>query len=190
MVNYNPKYEECSLINNFNEREPEAFGVVYIAVFDEINRFANHLFYSTSVDTKDLIHDIFVNIWSNKSLKFLSLLHVRNYLYLAIKNRLKDYLKHDKHVNEYRKKMLQSEDYQFTQMVESSTLAILSESVSVLPEECAEVFRMSLEGWDINEIAEKIGKSKSSVYNLRNDAISRLKRMLNNKQLVFLLGFF
>lgn len=190
MVRHNSKYAECSLLDNFNEREAEAFGEVYILVFDEISSFANHLFYYTNVDTKDLIQDIFMNIWCNKSLKFLSMLHVRNYFYLAVKNRFKDYLKHDKHVNEYRKRVLQSEDYQFTSMVESSTLAILSESVSVLPEECAEVFRMSLEGWDINEIAAKIGKSKSSVYNLRNDAISRLKNMLNNKQLEILIGFF
>lgn len=178
-----------SLIDRFNRRDKSAFADIYVVLFDEINHYATRLFYYTTIDPKDLIQDVFVTIWSNKSLKFVSFDHIKNYLYLAIKNRFKDCLKHDKYIKDYKVKLLNNEDFHFTAMVESSTLSILSEAITSLPEEYAELFRLYIEGYDTAEIAAKMEKSQSLIYKKRNEAITILKKTMTNKQLLLLLTF-
>lgn len=189
MLNLKPINLTESLLEKFNMRDKLAFGDVYIIVFDEINGFACHLFYSTNVDVKDLIQDLFIAIWNNRSLTFLSITHLKNYLYLGVKNKFRDYIKHDKHIDNYRKKILGNEDYMLSYSVETSVLNTLNEAAELLPERCAEVFKLYIEGWNINEIASKIGKSRSSVYDIRNEAIELLKKTIKNKQFLVLINF-
>lgn len=178
-----------SLLEKFNKRDKLAFGEVYVIAFDEINSFACHLFYSTNVDVKDLIQDLFLAIWNNRSLKFTSIVHLKNYLYLCVKNRYKDYLRHDKYIDNYRKKVLSNDDYLLSYSIESSVLNTLNEAAEMLPERCAEVLKLYLEGWNINEIALKIGKSRSSVYDIRSETIELLKKTIKGKQFSILINF-
>lgn len=187
MVNFDSTISQESLLEKFNERDKSVFAQVYISVFDEINHFATRLFYYSNVDSKDLIQDVFVTIWSNKSLKFISLSHVKNYLYLAIKNKYKNDLKHNKYVKEYQ---ILSEDSVFSTMIESKTLSILSEALSMLPDDCAEIFKLYIDGWDIKEIAVKLDKSESSIYSKRNEGIKMLRKRLINNQFVILINLF
>lgn len=189
MSNSSPISSMESLLEKFNKREPSAFGDVYIIVFDEINNFACHLFYATNVDVRDLIQDLFLTIWSKHSLTFISIVHLKNYLYLAVKNKFRDHLKHNRHVSDYQSKVLSDEDYLLSCSIESSVLNTLNEAVEALPERCAEVFRLYLDGWNSNEIVLKTGKSRTMVYDLRTEAIEILKKNLKNTQFLTLTNF-
>lgn len=178
-----------SLLEKFNKRDKLAFGEVYLVVFDEINHFASRLFYSTNIDVRDLIQDLFLTIWSKHSLVFTSMIHLKNYLYLAVKNKYKDYIKHNKHVSDYQNIVLSNDDYLLSCSIESSVLNTLNEAAEVLPKRCTEVFRLYLDGWNIDEIASKIGKSRSLTYDLRTEAIGILKKKCKNIQFLILMNF-
>lgn len=189
MSNLNPNNSTDSLLEKFNRRDKFAFGDVYMIVFDEINNFACRLFYSTNVDVRDLIQDVFLTLWSKHSLTFISMVHLKNYLYLAVKNKFRDHIKHSKYVTDYQNKALNNDDYLLSCSIESSILNTLNEAVEVLPARCAEVFKLYLDGWNIDEIASKIGKSRSLTYDLRTEAIGILKKKLKNSQFLIIINF-
>lgn len=164
------------LIKKFNLRDNYAFTEVYSMYYDTIHMFANKLFYNTEVDVTDLIQDIFIALWEHKSTKFETLAHIKSYLYLSVKNHFRNYIKHKRHVNKYNIDMLKDDDYYVAEMVEVEVSSRLSDMLGVLPSECSRVLKMYLEGLDIKDIAQRLGKSQSTIYNQKQAAITILKK--------------
>lgn len=178
------------LLLKFNNRDKLAFSDVYSLFFNELYYYSCKLFKGCQVESEDLIQDLFVNVWSNNKVRFSSMEHLKNYLYLAIRNKFKDYYAHQKSIDEYEFVIRNDEDYHITTMIESEVYSAVNEAVSILPSECAKVFRLYTEGWEINDIAKKLNKAPSTVYNQRNRALSILKKELANQSFVILINFF
>lgn len=190
MVRIYPKYEnEDDLLRKFNNGDKSAFSNVYMQLFDELNGFAKRLFYATEIDSKDLIQDIFMNVWSNKHLKFISLDHIKNYIYLAIKNKHTNFVKHKLCHEEYEKQVKEMNDYQLNAVIETETISLLSLVDDLLPAQCSEVIKLFLSGYDAKEIAEKLGKSQYTIYHQRTEGIRILKRYTTSKKITLLLNF-
>lgn len=179
-----------SLLLGFNERKDAAFSDVYMMYFDELHRFAQRLFYSTGTDVEDLVQDIFVTVWSNPKITFISIDHVKNYIYTSIKNKHKDFLKHKLHKDKYEDVVKSIDDYHFSQMIENEVITLLTLAENVLTQECAKVLRLYLEGYDANEIASQLGKSQHTVYHQRLEAISTLKKYFTKNNISYFLTFF
>jgi RNA polymerase sigma-70 factor (ECF subfamily) len=178
---------EPLILKQFNDRESRGFGEVYLYFHDELHYFANKLFQDGNLTPDDVIQDIFVHIWEKRETCFDSLNSIKSYLYVAIRNHYLKHLEHLKRVDEYREQMLLAEDQFVSLIAENEILSVLSTSVEFLPEECAKVFKLCLEGWEIKEIAAQLGKSESTVYKQRNEAIVTLRKKLTKDQLFFLL---
>lgn len=181
------KYSEPKLLNQFNRRDSVAFNEIYKLYYNELTNFAGRLFYNTEVSVEDVIQDVYMNIWENNARKFDSLSGIKAYIYVCLKNKLKNYIAHSKHVNEYNRKMLQ-EDCFVIQVAESEILSIITHAINILPEECSKVFQLHMEGWDVQEIAQKLDKSESTVYKQRNRAIEILKKKMDKQLLLIILG--
>lgn len=177
------------IIDKFNRREKDVFSHVYVEIFNPLNYFAKRLFYETEIDSKDIIQDIFISIWSS-TYKFKDIDHIKSYLYQSIKNKHKDYLKHNNIHNSFSQNAFKLEEYQFSQMIETEVYSILSLSQSILTPACAEVLKLYLEGYDIKDISEKLGKSEFTIYRQKKESINLLKKHLSNKQFEILLIFF
>lgn len=181
----NTKYSDIKLLNQFNRRDSVAFNEIYKLYYNELMNFAGRLFYNTEVSVEDIIQDVFMNIWENNPRQFDSLSGIKAYIYVCIKNKLKNYIAHNKYVNEYNSRMLQ-EDCFIIQVAESEILSIITQAMDILPEECSKVFQLHMEGWDVQDIAQKLDKSESTVYKQRNRAMEILKKKMN-KQLFLVL---
>lgn len=191
MIRNREEYEDLeTLILKFNKREKSAFSKLYVQIFDEVDHFAENLFYNTTIDSEDLIQDIFVAIWCNSKIQFLSLEHIRNYIYLGIKNRHKDYLRHKVTSNNYIEQIKNIEEYHSNQIIESETISLLSIAEDILPEECAKVLKLYIEGYEVKEISEKLGKSQFTVYHQRSEAVTVIKKHINLKKITFISLFF
>lgn len=174
------------LLKQFNGREEPAFTEIYNLYYYEFFHFANRLFCDTVEYSEDVVQEVFINLWKNKSQNFDSLNGLKLYIYVCIKNRFRDYIKHKKHEEKYRK-VVYCEDYFTVQIAESEVYSIIAESVHLLPEECATVFRLHLDGWEVKEIAQRLGKTESTVYKQKSRAIEILKNKLSKDQLSILL---
>lgn len=178
------------LLKNFNDRECEAFGEVYSVLYDELFHFTAKIFKGTEIVASDVIHDIFINIWKTESLKFGDLNNIKAYIYVSIKNNFKSYLAHKKHIDIHHSKVSSDQDYFVTEIIESEIYSLVNQAIDLLPEDCADVLKLHLDGWDINEIAEKIGKSPRTVYNKKYDSIDILRKKMNSGQLYLLINIF
>lgn len=175
------------LLKMFNCRDHSAFGAIYLHLYDELHYFARKLFQGVTITTEDVIQDIFINIWENKSLRFDTIDGIKAYLYVAIRNKRIKFINHTKCVNKHIQSIKEQEDELILSVAENEVMSFLSRSMTLIPEECAKVFKLCLEGWEMKEIAAKLEKSESTVYKQRNEAIRILRKKLPHKELLFLL---
>lgn len=182
----NAEYSDTKLLSQFNRRDPIAFNEIYKRYYNELTNFAGRLFYNTEICVDDVIQDVFITIWEGQSRQFDTLGGIKAYIYVCIKNKLKNYIAHNKHVDEYNRNML-NDDCFVIQVAESEMLSILSHAIDLLPEECSKVFQLHLEGWEVQEIALKLNKSESTVYKQRSRAMEILKKQLYH-QMTLLVG--
>ena len=177
------------LLDRFNDRDSEAIGDVYSLLYRELFHYAHSLFRDTNEDPKDIIQDVFLDVFQKKHLKFDTLDKLRAFIFVVIKNRLRVHCNRDKYVNKVKGDILLDEKRFMLQMAESEIISIIPSALDLLPKECAKSFRMFLDGYDIKEIAEKLGKKQSTIYNQRKSAIATLRAKLDRDK-IWMLGLF
>lgn len=170
-------YEDTSLLKKFNERDRDAFGRVYTLFYKELYYYSSSLYQGTQIEADDVIQDVFLNIWKSGNRKFDKLIGIKAYLFISIKNGYKNFYAHNKLTQNLNKSFLKDDDLFVVQAVESDIFSVVPTILNKLPEECAKSFKMFLEGWDINEIAEKMNKKSSTIYTQRQKSISILKKI-------------
>lgn len=172
-------------IEMFNRRDEDTFIDIYKRFYRELCYFASTLYRNCGVDPEDIVSELFTNLWASRSIKFETLGNLKAYLYVSIKNGFKNYLKHQYHVRKYCDEMTIDEDYFITKMAETETYSVISSALTILPEECARIFRMTMNGWNTDEIAEKLGKSKSTIYEHKQNAVKIIKKKISRLILIF-----
>lgn len=182
--------KEKSLLNGFNNRNAYAFGEVYNLYYTELIYFTRHIYRDPEVNANDVVHDIFVKIWKTDSLVFSGLVNIKAYIIISIKNSLLDYIKHKKQIRKFNKAIAEDPDNFISQIIEAETLSITFEVIKLLPQEMSKVFKLYLEGWEVKDIALKLGKKESTIYAQKRDAISFLKEKLPNSKLLLFYYIF
>lgn len=176
---------EPLLLKRFNNREEVAFTEIYQLYYYEFFILTLKLFNEGKEFSEDIVQDIFIGIWNNKNRCFDSIEGLKLYIYVSIKNKLRDHAKHKKHVEQY-KKIIKSEDLFTIEIAETEVYSVIVKSINLLPEECANVFKLHIDGWSVKEIAEKLQKTESTVYKQKTQAITILKNKLTKNQLIII----
>ena len=178
--------EEAILLKNFNRRIEKDFGKVYSLFYNDLFYFAAKLYQHTEVEPRDAIHDIFLNLWQSASLKFEHLTDIKAYLFVSLRNHFKSYVRHHQYLKEYEASLLLDKDQFEVDIIESETLSTFHHILELLPEESAEILKLFLNGWKAEEIAQKLGKNKQTIYNKKSEAIAYLKNKLSKDSLLLL----
>lgn len=166
------------LLKRFNDRDLFAFGEVYDILYNELHYFTASLYKKTDIVASDVIHDVFIHIWENSVQQFVGIDNLKAYLCISIKNKFKNYIARQK-INERYNNSLKLESDNFVSIiVESETITVINQAIDLLPEECAKVFKMHLEGWQVKDIALELGKAESTVYAQKQEAVTILKKKL------------
>lgn len=88
------KQNDVILLESFNRRNPKAFSIVYRMIYRELYLYATRLFESLNVPAEDVIQDIFTDIWLRESVQFPSILYIKTFCFIALKNTYKNKIKH------------------------------------------------------------------------------------------------
>lgn len=177
---------DIELLNLFNNRDVAAFSQIYTLYYDDLYYFARSLYGHSEVSADDVVQDVFLSLWEAKKNRFATLLNIKAFLVISIKNRFKNYLDHRKSMDKHSKALLLEDDYLITQIVETEFTSLLRSASELLPEECSRVFVEYLNGFDVKEIAERLNKSEFTVYKQKTKAISILKRKLTKDKLLII----
>lgn len=178
--------DEEKILRNFNNGDLQAYSAIYTEFYDELLYYSNKLFAKTTVDGNDILQEIFLKLWENRKHSFLSLSHIKNHLYTAIRNKYKDWHGHQLYVQDYEKNTRLNDQELFSGMVEAEAIILMNSVSALLPEECAKIFRLYMEGWEVKEIAHELKKSPSTVYTQRTRAIEILKEKIGKNLLLFI----
>lgn len=175
------------LLEQFNQRDIAAFGEVYTYLYDQLYYFSANLCCGSDLMPEDVVHDIFIKVWSSTDVKFSTLFGIKAYMLTSIRNLLYNHTLRKKHDRKYRQVAYMDDNLFVTQIVESGIKAYLNQELDLLPQECADVLKYHLEGWYTKEIAEKLNISERTVYNRKNEALSILKSRLDKKALTIIV---
>ena len=179
--------ENIELLIKFNNKDTYAFSYIYKLLYNDLYYFTSSLYCYKEIDASDVIHDNFVKIWNNTKLKFDTVPAIKGYLVISIKNEFKNYIIHKKYENNYKQILKENyDDYFVVKIAEMETFSIITSAKEILPKECAKVFSLYLEGWTVNEIADKLKKSPNTIYTQKNDAIKILKEKIIKRKLLSL----
>lgn len=169
---------EQKLISLFNNRDSEAFGTVYSMIYKELFHFTTKIVHSTNLEADDVLHDIFINIWESDMRDFKSLNNIKAYIYVSVKNYLRNNLDHQRAINRFTKEVLEDDDHFAIKVAEVEVFSILEMSIKLLPEECLKVFQLYVEGYTVKEIAKKLDKNINTIYTQKHDAFTFIKQKL------------
>lgn len=178
---------ETLLLKRFNNRDVDAFSEIYLHYYDDLFYFASSLYSNTEVCADDVVQDVFLKLWELGRMNFPSMISLKAYLVISIKNRFKNYLDHRKHIEKHSKMLLLDEEYFITRVVETEFVSLFRSAVALLPEECAKVFTEYMNGLDVKEIAKKLNKSEHTVYKQKDRAIAILKTKLPKDKMLLIM---
>lgn len=179
--------ETEELIRRFNKREESAFENIYGLLYQDLLYFSVKLFYNSTLIPQDVLQDLFMKLWVGKHISFNSMEHIKAYMYTSIRNSYREYHSHQKVMGKYEQSIQNEEDRFTSYIIETEVISELSHLSEIFPEECAKVLKLYLEGWDIKDIAEKLGKSPSTIYTQRQEIIVILKKLMKRKLFSLLL---
>jgi RNA polymerase sigma factor (sigma-70 family) len=172
--------DERIYLKRFNDRDSIAFGYFYEKLYNDLYYYASKLYKNTEVSADDAIHDIFVSLWDSKQIRFDNIFKLKAYLIISIKNRYKNHIDHQRSSGRYISFFTENNKSFVTHVAEVEVMSLINNAMDMLPEECAKVFKLHLEEWEVRDIANKLGKAQSTVYAQKQKAISILKGKLKS----------
>lgn len=178
---------EAQLLTKFNNRDSSAFSSVYSLYYEDFHYYASYLYDGTSVESEDIIHDIFLELWQNKHVKFDQLIKIKGYIFIAIKNGFKNYKNHTKYEHKYAESFEVDANFELD-VLEYEVYSMVDKALEILPSECAKVFKLYIDGYKPEEIAQMLDKKIQTVYNTKQEAISILRRKFPKDKLLLLLS--
>ncbi len=184
---FNMSDNSSSLLNNFNRREGDAFTKVYEHYYRDFYRFALYIYGEDSPIVEDVIHDIFIKLWTNDA-SFNSLTELRAYILLSIRNSFNSHIRHNNYHENYINYTIENKEIDH-QLLECEIFSYAEAAYNLLPVECAKVFKLYLEGYKPEEIAKILDKKVQTVYNMKQQAIAILKKRLPDKLFILLLFY-
>lgn len=178
------------LTERFNRRDIEAFGLIYLHLYDQLHYFTTSLCRGSDLVADDVIQDIFVRMWMSSSTKFSSVEQIKAYILTSTRNHLYNHFVRKKTEELYRQSVFTDDDRFVVEITESGIWSWVNQAIEILPEECAKVLRYHLEGWQVKEIADKMGVSERTVRNRKNEAIDKLRSHFGDKIVTAILLIF
>ncbi len=122
---------------------------------------------NNEVLAEEVVQTVFCKIWEKR--KYISIaVSFKSYLYIAVRNKCLQEIKHQKVINTYNNYIESSDKRNFEgpheNLIYKETSEILSEVLEILPERCSEIFKLSrFEGLKYSEIAKQLSISIKTV---------------------------
>lgn len=160
------------------------FDYLFSSYYAALTRFALKITGNFEI-ARDIVQDLFVDLFEKKDQQILRPETVKSYLYRATQNRCLNYLKHENVKRQYNSSYLSESKIEERNLAEQianvETEERIYKAISDLPEKCRLVFEKSrFEGKKNSDIAGELGLSIKTVENQISNALKLLRIKLND----------
>lgn len=177
------------------------FENIYLAYFSKMKHFAK-VYVLSNEEAENIVQDVFTELWEQGDAR-LGYANLISYLFISVKNRCLNYLRHQAVVQESSDKI--QEEYRLTLQAGLNSLEVLDldflsernieeivrKALDSLPERCRQIFVMNkIEGKKQKEIANLLNLSIHTIETQMAIAYRYLRKELKNYFLLFALLFF
>ncbi|MBN1117989.1 MAG: RNA polymerase sigma-70 factor [Bacteroidales bacterium] len=160
-------------MHNLTKKDFEGlFKSFYPALCSFANKYINNHELS-----EDLVQDVFFSLWNNSEIT-TNIQSVKSYLYSSVRNKCLNEIKHNKIVDNHisdELSSISSTGFFHDHIIEEELHRMIHKAIKELPEKCAEIILLSIEGQKNNEIAETLNISVNTVKTQKKIAYQQLR---------------
>lgn len=130
--------------------------------------------------SKDVVQDFFVSMIGQRK-EFENMTALKVYLYNGVKNRCANHVRHEQVKERYEASVLQEADEVdvfWDRVLEEDVYSRVMQAVRELPRQYSNVMMLSLEGYKVSEVAEKMGISLETAKEYKKEGKKRLSARL------------
>jgi RNA polymerase sigma-70 factor (ECF subfamily) len=165
------------IVVSFSKGDKTAFDVIYYKFSRELIFFCRNIV--SLEDAQDIVADTFYKLWNMRD-RWDSVNNLRAFLYVTARNACFDLLRREKMKAEKEKRIaeLLANEQELILMSElkADLFNQVIEEIENLPNNCREVFKLAyLDGYETNEIAEKLSIAPKTVFNLLSKARNTIR---------------
>lgn len=174
-------------LDKFREGDERVFHRLFTALFPVVCSFASQ-YLPVSEAPEDIVQEAFIELWDQRA-KFTGMDHIKSFLYLTVKNKCLNRIKHQVVKNKYneeQKNLPEGTAFFEKQLFRAEIALHLREAVKVLPPQQQRVVRLNLMGLSNEEIARTLEVSLNTVKLQKKVAYEKLRRKLKDGIFSFL----
>ncbi len=174
-----------SSIHKFQKGSKETFRQLFDLLYPSLCLFANK-FLKDQDEAEDITQEALITLWQERT-KFESFIQVKNFLYLTVKNRCLNSIKHREVVQNYSRSVNKDEITVDEYILETEVANNLTRAINQLPEQQKKVILLNLQGLKNEEIAGEMDISLNTVKLYKKNAYKSLRAKMKNPGLISLL---
>jgi RNA polymerase sigma-70 factor (family 1) len=175
-------------IIEFQNGDKESYRTIFNLLYPVMCLFARK-FINDYDDAEDVVQEVFVELWNQRA-KFESLEQIKAFLYLSIRNRCINFIKHTNIKRKYVQTVKPDTDTSFDDfVVEAEVAQNLNNAINSLPEQQKQVMILSIQGLKNEEIAQSMRISINTVKLYKKNAYQQLRIKLGPTLFLLLLFY-
>lgn len=174
-------------IEQFQQGNKQAFKYTFDSLYQSLCLFTNR-YINNLPAAEDIVQETFLSLWNHHQ-EMSSSSHIKSFLYLTAHNTALDYLRHEKVKNHYNEKaivLLETTENFIHFIIEEEVEQILLKTEENLPQQCKQIFILTMQGKNNEEIASLLNISVNTVKTQKKIAYKKLKRYISELSIVIL----
>jgi RNA polymerase sigma-70 factor (family 1) len=173
-------------VQRFQQGDKASYRSIFNTLYPIMCLFARKFIHEYE-ESEDIAQEIFIELWNQRA-KFESFDQIKAFLYLSIKNRCLNFIKHLNIKEKYAQLKLSDNDTVADEyIIEAEVVQNLNLAINNLPEQQKQLILLSLQGLKNEEIADSMQLSVNTVKHYKKIAYQRLRNEIGSTPFLLLL---
>lgn len=165
-----------NLITRIASGDSAAYDLLFRKYYASMVLYTERMLKNKS-ESEDLVIDLFCSLW-NKRKQLQTVKSEKNYLFILLRNKIIDWLRHQKRFKNQELLDSIAEESPEDTAFEVELYVLLNKAIEKLPKKCSEVLQLKLAGFDDREISEKLGIQYETVRSHTKRGILLIRKKL------------
>ena len=175
------------VIEQFREGSRKVYQDIFENLYSILCSFANKYLFDND-ESEDICQEVFIELWKQKE-KFENYDQIKAFLYLSVKNKCLNVLKHQKVKDKFKTSDSSTDNdiYFEEQIIKAEVVSTIYQSINRLSKQRREIIILSMQGLKNNEIAENLNVSVNTIKLQKKIAYQKLREELKHSVFSLLL---